>query len=81
MTSKPINVSTLVNKHELDLAKAILGASNIIFIKKMKYSNNIFDRIDHGYPFNFQVPQYFIAFCFHDFLPIGQIPNIFWGYG
>jgi hypothetical protein len=37
--------------------------------------------IDHGYSFSFQVPQDFIAFCFHDFLPIWQIPNISWGYG
>jgi hypothetical protein len=56
ITSNPINVSTLVNKHKLDLAKVILGASNIIFMKRMKYSKNIFDKIDHGYPFNFQVP-------------------------
>jgi hypothetical protein len=63
------------------LAKAIMGASNIIFMKRMWYSNNIFDRIDHWYPFSFQVPQYFIVVCFHDFLPIWQIPNIYWGYG
>jgi hypothetical protein len=35
ITSNPINVSTLVNKHKLDLEKDILGASNIIFMKRI----------------------------------------------
>ncbi len=37
----PNNISTLVNKHKLDLARVIMGASNVIFMKKMWYLDNI----------------------------------------
>lgn len=31
----PMNVLTSVNKHKLDLAKAIMGTSNVIFVRKV----------------------------------------------
>jgi hypothetical protein len=39
-TFYPSNISTLVNKHKLDLVKVIVGASNAIFTKRVQYSNN-----------------------------------------
>jgi len=34
---KPNKVSTLVNKYKLDLVECIVGAFNVIFMKKMRY--------------------------------------------
>ncbi len=68
ITSKPINVSTLVNKHKLDLAKSILGASNIIFMKWMWYSNNIFDTMDIHLVFKFhKILLPFVSMIFYQF--------------
>ncbi len=32
----------------------------------------MFEKIKHGYPFNFDISQYFVAFCFHDFCQFGK---------
>jgi hypothetical protein len=40
ITSKPNNVSTLMNKENFNLMKGIMGASNAIFMKRMQYSIN-----------------------------------------
>jgi len=32
----------------------------------------MFDKIKHGYPPSFDVSQYFVAFCFHDFCQFGK---------
>jgi hypothetical protein len=36
----PNNISTLVNKHKLDLVEVSVGASNAIFVRRVQYSNN-----------------------------------------
>jgi hypothetical protein len=36
----PNNISTLVNKHKLDLIEVSVGASNAIFVRKVQYPNN-----------------------------------------
>jgi hypothetical protein len=36
----PYNISTLVNKHKLDLIEVSVGASNAIFVRKVQYSDN-----------------------------------------
>jgi len=40
MALNPNNDFTLVNKRRLDLAEAMVGASNAIFMKRVRYSNN-----------------------------------------
>jgi hypothetical protein len=32
----------------------------------------MFDKIKHGYPPNFDISQYFVTFCFHDFYQFGK---------
>jgi hypothetical protein len=39
-TFDPNNISTLVNKHKLDLVEVSVGAPNAIFVRKVQYSNN-----------------------------------------
>jgi hypothetical protein len=36
---KPYKIFTLVNKYKLDLVEGIVGASNAIFMEKMRYLN------------------------------------------
>jgi hypothetical protein len=36
----PSNILTLLNKHKLDLVEVIEGASNAMFMKRMRYSDN-----------------------------------------
>jgi len=36
----PKNVSTSINKRKLNLAKVIVGTSNVILMRKVQYSNN-----------------------------------------
>jgi len=40
ITFNPNNISTLVNKHKLDLVEVSVGAFNAIFVRKVQYSNN-----------------------------------------
>jgi hypothetical protein len=40
MAFNPNNVFTLTNRHKLDLAKVMVGASNAIFVRKVQYSHN-----------------------------------------
>jgi hypothetical protein len=63
------NVSTLVNKHKLHLIKVIVGCH---LHKKSDIETTMFDKIKHGYPPNFDISQYFVAFCFHDFYQFGK---------
>jgi hypothetical protein len=40
MTFNPNNIFTLVIKHKLNLAEVMVGAPNVIFMKKVQFSNN-----------------------------------------
>ncbi len=77
----PMNVLTSINKHKLDLAKAIVGTFNVIFMRKVHYSNNtclmklIMD-IQLVLRFhNVLLP--FVSIIFINLV----IPNVYWDYG
>jgi hypothetical protein len=72
-TFKPNKVSTSISKDKLDLVEGIVGASHAIFMRKLEYINNIFDRIDHTDPCYFNVSQNFVALNFHDHYPFGKL--------
>ncbi len=38
----------------------------------MIFKQQMFDKIKHGYPPNFDISQYFVAFCFHDICQFGK---------
>jgi len=36
------------------------------------FKQQMFEKIKHGYPPNFDISQYIVAFCFHDFCQFGK---------
>jgi hypothetical protein len=56
ITFKPNKVSTSNNEDKLDLVGGIVGASNAIFMIKVWYRQDMFDRTDHRNPSCFNVP-------------------------
>jgi hypothetical protein len=81
ITLSPIDISTSMNKHKLDLVEAIVGASNVIFLRRMWYSNNtcltwLLMKIHLIVTFhNIMLP------FFPSILPIWRIPSVSWAYG
>ncbi len=62
ITFKPSKDSTSINKDKLDLAKDIMGASNVIFMKRLWYfRQEMLDKTNHRNTSCLNVPQNFIA--------------------